>query len=122
MHQWSAYHSRRYFVEPDEFRPERWMNDHKGYETDKREVVQPFHVGPRNCLGRKYAACFHFPDELALTIIHSLAYLEMRFLIARLVWQFDMALDPSSATWNEQKAYLLWQKPEMLVKLARRTQ
>ncbi|EME43710.1 hypothetical protein DOTSEDRAFT_62319 [Dothistroma septosporum NZE10] len=102
VHQWSAYHSPRHFSKPDQFIPERWLGDHKGYETDKRGAVQPFHVGPRNCLGR------------------NLAFVEMRLLIARLVWQFDMELDPVSANWNQQKTYLLWQKPPMIVKLTSR--
>jgi hypothetical protein len=41
----------------------------------------------------------------------------MRLLIARLFWRFDFELQPQSAKWNQQKAYLLWEKPPMFVKL-----
>ena len=30
--------------------PERWLGEAR-YAGDKRAVMQPFHVGPRNCLG-----------------------------------------------------------------------
>lgn len=52
--QHAANHSPRNFTEPDAFAPERWLDERPGkYESDKREVVQPFSFGPRNCLGRK---------------------------------------------------------------------
>ena len=40
-----------------EFRPERWLDgdgEGKGeWEGDDRKAMQPFLVGPRNCIGRK---------------------------------------------------------------------
>ncbi|KAK4553510.1 hypothetical protein LTR86_009306 [Recurvomyces mirabilis] len=53
VHQWSTYHSHRNFKDPDAFIPERWLQGSEGFETDRKEAVQPFHVGPRNCLGRR---------------------------------------------------------------------
>ncbi|KAI8933883.1 hypothetical protein NX059_009580 [Plenodomus lindquistii] len=99
--QWSTYHSPRNFKNPDDFIPERWMQGHQGYDSDRKAALQPFHVGPRNCLGR------------------NLAFLEMRVLIARLFWEFDLELDSRSANWNDHKAYLLWEKPPMYVKIQR---
>lgn len=40
------------FKDPFTFKPERWL-EHNGY--DKLEASQPFLLGPRGCLGRKYA-------------------------------------------------------------------
>lgn len=40
------------FTDPFEFRPERFLNDPK-YAGDKFDMLQPFSVGPRNCIGRK---------------------------------------------------------------------
>jgi cytochrome P450 len=53
--QHAANHSSRNFTDPDAFVPERWMDGERDvrYEDDKREVVQPFSFGPRNCLGKK---------------------------------------------------------------------
>jgi len=46
------YHNDKYFFEPFEFRPERFLGDER-YANDVRDVLQPFHIGPRNCIGRK---------------------------------------------------------------------
>ncbi|KAJ4319065.1 hypothetical protein N0V94_004117 [Neodidymelliopsis sp. IMI 364377] len=48
-------HSPRNFTDADAFVPERWIDRERDvkYEGDKREVVQPFSFGPRNCLGKK---------------------------------------------------------------------
>ena len=40
------------FRDPDRFIPERWMND-PDYADDRRDVVQPFSVGPRDCPGKQ---------------------------------------------------------------------
>ena len=42
-----------YFVDVEEFIPERWLGDEGRFANDKRSVVQPFSFGPRNCIGRK---------------------------------------------------------------------
>lgn len=52
IHQWSAYHSKQHFTAPFEFHPERFLGDAR-FENDNFDILQPFHVGPRNCLGRK---------------------------------------------------------------------
>lgn len=49
---WSAYHSPRNFHMPDDFIPERWLDDPR-FNIDDKEVLQPFSYGPRNCLGKK---------------------------------------------------------------------
>lgn len=36
-------------------------------------------------------------------ILGSLAYAEMRLILARVLWNFDMELDPSSLEWDNQK-------------------
>ena len=50
--QWAAYRSPDNFTLPNEFIPERWLGDPR-FENDDKSALQPFHVGPRNCLGRK---------------------------------------------------------------------
>lgn len=52
--QWAAYNSSRNFADPKTFVPDRWMKDPPSrYANDNRKVLQPFSVGPRNCIGRK---------------------------------------------------------------------
>lgn len=40
------------FKHPDDFIPERFLGDPE-FELDKRHSLQPFSIGPRNCLGCK---------------------------------------------------------------------
>lgn len=96
--QWSTFHSARNFRDPDTFIPERWL-DEPAYMTDCKSAMQPFSVGPRNCLGR------------------NLAYVEMRLILARVFWNFDMTLDSRSDKWIDQRVFLLWEKSPLYVKL-----
>ncbi|MCJ1377250.1 hypothetical protein MMC17_000342 [Xylographa soralifera] len=98
VHQWSATHSSRNFMEPDEYIPERWLGSIE-YASDVRSAAQPFSVGPRNCIGQH------------------LAMAEMRAIIARIIWHFDMELSEDSQNWADQKVYIFWEKPPLNVKL-----
>lgn len=52
IHQWALYRREEYFKDPNTYHPERFLGD-PAFADDRREVLQPFHTGPRNCLGRK---------------------------------------------------------------------
>ncbi|KAL6918601.1 hypothetical protein ACHAP8_010991 [Fusarium lateritium] len=93
-----AYSSSTNFRNPQEFVPERWLDDPQ-YANDSRAVVQPFSMGPRDCIGK------------------NLAYVEMRLLLTRLLWKFDVEIMPESKNWNDQNIYLLWEKSNLQVKL-----
>ncbi|KAJ6171580.1 hypothetical protein N7470_000647 [Penicillium chermesinum] len=70
------------------------------FANDDYEILQPFNVGPRNCLGR------------------NLAYAEMRMILARIVFNFDLSLAKDSEGWMErQKIFLFWQKGPLNVHL-----
>ncbi|OAL47372.1 averantin oxidoreductase [Pyrenochaeta sp. DS3sAY3a] len=86
------------FKDPDKFVPERWTGEFKEYEHDRKDAAQVFSMGPRNCIGR------------------NLAYLEMRLVIANLIWHFDLE-DVTPGTWRDQKIYMVWDKPPLMVKL-----
>ncbi|TLD11447.1 hypothetical protein PspLS_11952 [Pyricularia sp. CBS 133598] len=97
--QWPMSLSEEYFRDANKFVPERWLGDPK-YESDCREASQPFSVGPRDCLGK------------------NLAYGEMRIILTRLIWNFDMRLADDSLNWHDgQKVYILWFKPPLNVHL-----
>lgn len=107
VHQSAAYWSLLNFHEPDRFVPERWLPATKDDPTspfyhDNRNVVQPFSAGPRNCIGK------------------NLAYNEMRVILARVLWNFDLELCDESLRWNEHKSYTLWEKPPMMCRLRER--
>ncbi|CAG7558796.1 unnamed protein product [Fusarium equiseti] len=93
-----AYKSSQNFRNPEQFVPERWLDDPL-YSNDSRAVVQPFSMGPRDCLGK------------------NLAYVEMRLMLTRLLWKFDLELMPESRDWYDQNIYIIWEKKELNVKL-----
>ena len=48
----------------------------------------------------------------------SLAYLEMRTIIAKLVFSFDLTLAPESSNWMQgQRVFDVWEKPALNVYL-----
>lgn len=110
MTQYATYRNPANFARPNEFLPERWLDaEENGNKTseflkDKRGALQPFHVGPRNCIGQ------------------NLAYFEMRLMMALLLWNFDMELLPESEGWMDQKSYLFWEKSDLMVRLTPRVQ
>lgn len=53
VYHYAASRSEKNFTRPDDFVPERWLeNPPAEFANDNRAVVQPFHVGPRACLGK----------------------------------------------------------------------
>ncbi|POS73111.1 benzoate 4-monooxygenase cytochrome P450 [Diaporthe helianthi] len=112
VHQSSAGLSASNFAQPEIFAPERWLptaaqDPSSPFFADKRSAMQPFSYGPRNCVGKH------------------LAYNEMRVIMARLLWEFDMSLDPSSRTWTEpysnHKSWVgTWKKPPLMIHLKKR--
>ncbi|XHG03733.1 hypothetical protein AWENTII_007026 [Aspergillus wentii] len=100
MGYYSAFRAESNFAEPDSFIPERWSeNKDPAFASDNKEVLQPFSYGPRNCLGK------------------NLAYAEMRLIMAKVLWNFDLSLDSDSYNWDIQPSYTIWQKHPLNVKL-----
>lgn len=98
------------FFRQDDFLPERWLpesRDKAPFDQDNRACSQPFSYGPRNCLGK------------------NLARAEMRLIMARLLWRFDLELvgrdgkeGVGNLDWQKgQKIWGFWVKPELLCKL-----
>jgi aspirochlorine biosynthesis cytochrome P450 monooxygenase len=87
------------FRDPYEFVPERWLGDER-YKDDRKKALQPFSLGPRNCIGM------------------NLAYMEMRIILARLLWNFNMELCEESNNWADGvKVFMIYQRQPLLVKL-----
>ncbi|KAI6908252.1 cytochrome P450 [Hortaea werneckii] len=91
VHHLSTYRMESHFKNANEWHPERWLGDPE-YKDDHLDALEPFSVGPRNCLGK------------------NLAWHEMRLLLATVVLHFDLKLLPQSEKWNEQHVYTLWEK------------
>lgn len=101
-HHYASYHSSSNFALPDSFIPERWLGTDPRFENDKKETLQPFSLGPRGCIGK------------------TLAYAEIRLIICKLLFNFDIALCPESDEWMNQEVYFLWDKPPLVVTLTER--
>ncbi|KAB8230411.1 cytochrome P450 [Aspergillus alliaceus] len=69
------------------------------FYNDNRDVLQPFSTGARNCIGRE------------------LAYSELRVILARVLWTFDLELLEDSKNWDLQRSYLVWEKPPLMCRL-----
>ncbi|KAI1358949.1 cytochrome P450 [Xylaria arbuscula] len=99
---YSAYHSESNFKYPEAFIPERFLGDPE-FASDRRDVLQPFSFGPRNCIGK------------------NLAYAEMRMILARIIWNFDLALAEDCRNWYnenvEHGGFIVWAKPPLHIHL-----
>ncbi|KAK7730221.1 hypothetical protein SLS57_001883 [Botryosphaeria dothidea] len=51
-----------------------------------------------------------------------LAYHEMRIILANVLWRFDFELCPESEGWTDQKVWIVWEKPALMVKFKPRTE
>jgi cytochrome P450 len=97
--QYATNHSASNWTDPLSYHPERWLGDER-FKADKLDSMQPFSVGPRNCIGK------------------NLAYAEMRIILAKTLYNFDLELAPESRNWIEgQRAFAVWQKPPLNVYL-----
>ncbi|RMJ28739.1 Cytochrome P450 [Aspergillus sp. HF37] len=94
------------FHRPDEFLPQRWQGK-GGFANDRQGASQPFSIGLRNCIGRE------------------LAYTEVRLILARLLWHFNLRLGPGhkeGTEWlAEQRTWILWDKKPLWVVLEPRS-
>ena len=98
VHIFATHISPSHFKNAQEFHPERWLGDPE-YADDHLSAVEPFGVGPRNCLGK------------------NLAWHELRLLLATLLLHFDISLAEESQGWIDQRVYTLWEKPPLMVDL-----
>lgn len=83
---WATYRARRNFVEPERFMPARWLSS--GMRDDKA-AFNPFSLGPHNCPGQ------------------NLAWLELRLVLAELLWNFDVSVPPGIdlPVWEKQTCH-----------------
>lgn len=52
--------------------------------------------------------------------IISLAYAEMRLILAKIVYNFDLEIADDSRRWlADQKVFVLWDKPPLNIRLTR---
>jgi len=104
--QWATYQSSDNFYKPRSFLPERWLpqaaEPSSPYKQDRREAFNPFSLGPHNCPGR------------------TLAYLEMRLILSKVLWNFDLEIPKGMelGRWEQQDIYWFWDKQPIYVKIS----
>jgi cytochrome P450 len=98
---YAAYHSERNFKDAKSFVPERWLGD-EIYANDDREVYWPFGYGPMSCIGV------------------NMAHMELRTILSRLIWNFDMELLPETGDWMDQTSFIVWHRHPLMVRLTKR--
>ncbi|POS72002.1 cytochrome P40 monooxygenase [Diaporthe helianthi] len=98
----------RYWENPECFRPERWLSgagagdlSQGGGGGDDKSAHHPFSEGTRSCIGK------------------NLAYLELRILLASMVFCFEWELVSTEIEdWNSAcECFALWTMPKLMVKL-----
>ncbi|KAK5689472.1 hypothetical protein LTR17_026247 [Elasticomyces elasticus] len=97
-----AFRSALNFESPREFRPERFLEQQD--TKDNLAVFQPFLVGRHQCIGQKFA------------------WAEMRLILARLLYTFDVswAKPPAINDWGQQQTFIFWQKEPLEIRLTLR--
>ncbi|KAI1258794.1 cytochrome P450 [Xylariaceae sp. FL1019] len=79
---YTLHRSPEHFPQPLEYKPERWLQRQEGAKlvagTGQAVSFTPFGAGRSSCVGKH------------------VAYYEMTYVLARLLWQFDLRLDPSN--------------------------
>lgn len=55
---------------------------------------------------------------MRMLIVHSLAYAEMRLILAKVLFNFDIELVDKKQDWMAgQKVFTLWDKPSLMIRL-----
>jgi len=71
------HHNEEYFPNPFSYQPERWLEGSVEQHEKIQSAFTPFSLGSRGCIGK------------------SLAYIELRVAMARLVWNFEFEQVPT---------------------------
>jgi len=97
---WSLHHDPRWFPDPENFRPERFL---PGAAEIPRSAFMPFGVGPHFCLGQQFAT------------------LEMAIIAAMLIRNYDFSLDPGQSLPEPEVDVVLKPRERLLVRFTRRS-
>lgn len=95
------------FHRSNDFLPDRFLPDGLRpveFENDRRNNQKPFGLGTRSCLGKFVALA------------------ELRVVLARLVWNFDLSIAPGKQiNWMDLKTYIVVQKEPIKIMIKARS-
>ncbi|OJD15154.1 hypothetical protein AJ78_04579 [Emergomyces pasteurianus Ep9510] len=103
--QWAANLHPSNFADPASFHLDRWLHSNQDlFAKDRREAVQPFLQGPRDCIGQ------------------NLARMEIFLILGHLLYQFNLSSPtgeghPGVQRWEDQDTYAVWVKSPLPVRL-----
>lgn len=99
VHWTSIFRSANYFHKPDSFAPERWLASSRAdptspFHNDNLSAAQSFHYGWSSCIGKPWA------------------YAEMRLILCKLIWNFDLELplEGRGHEWDAQDTFVIVDK------------
>ncbi|GKZ36720.1 hypothetical protein AbraIFM66950_007917 [Aspergillus brasiliensis] len=99
----ASYRAPRNFTSPSEFAPGRWLGEDERFRGDlgkQKEAFNPFSLGSHNCPGQ------------------NLAWMELRLILARLLWRYDLA-GVDVPAWETQGIWWFWDKKPLVVRIRR---
>ena len=82
----------KYFKNPEEFRPERWLKDGVVQESINDESMSfiPFSIGPRSCIGSDFALM-----ESKIVVTKFVTRFDFEVLTKPIQWRFAVTYGPS---------------------------
>ncbi|KAL3477810.1 putative benzoate 4-monooxygenase cytochrome P450 [Aspergillus californicus] len=104
--QWAANLSPLNFADPTSFRLDRWLQPDQGlFANDRRNALQTFLQGPRDCIGQ------------------NLARMEIFLILGYLLYHFDLSPPPDQEhggleNWEDQETYAVWVRSPLPVRLS----
>ncbi|PQE08059.1 cytochrome P450 monooxygenase protein [Rutstroemia sp. NJR-2017a WRK4] len=107
LQSWTLLRDPKCFHDATAFIPERWLSEatqpNSPYAQDERQAVQAFSAGPRVCMGRH------------------LAWAELRLILARLLWSFDLEGAGELLHWDQLRTFLLVEKKPLEIRIRMRS-
>ncbi|EKG20454.1 Cytochrome P450 [Macrophomina phaseolina MS6] len=94
----------KYWKDAKGFHPERWLpRDHdlfrEEFANDRKEASRPFSRGPRGC------------------IAVNLSYHQMRCILAKIIWHFDLELAcPKLDLYDSSAVHMVWAMPKNFIR------
>lgn len=72
---YALHHDERYYPEPFQYTPERWLATDPRTMEEAQRAFCAFSIGPRGCVGK------------------TMAYQELMTVLGRVLWEYDVRLD-----------------------------
>ncbi|KAJ6016850.1 hypothetical protein N7451_000229 [Penicillium sp. IBT 35674x] len=99
----ASYRASRNFTHAEKFAPERWLGEDvqsSRFQGDSKIAFNPFSLGAHNCPGQ------------------NLAWLELRIILARLLWRYELSIPPGVELpqWESQGIWWFWDKQPTMVR------